>query len=86
MSIPVIFVNPITQKMDSMPDEMIGAYLYDYTDLDLEAAAKVATIRDQEAADNLLLSVIECTLPDVEMIISEGTETDLLSIESPSTR
>ena len=53
----VIFINPITEEMETMPVEMICAYVPFASDLYLEDAAKVAAIRDDEAATNLLLSM-----------------------------
>ena len=59
----VIFVNPITNKIEIMPVAMIGAYVQHAEHLHLEEAAKIAAIRDDEAATNLLLSVIEVATP-----------------------
>jgi hypothetical protein len=88
-AIPVIFVNPITGRMESMPVEMIGAYvdthINDFTVLNLEKAAEVAAIRDEEAANNLLLSIVEQLQPEI-LSIPEGTARDELSVESPSLR
>lgn len=53
----VVFINPITDKIETMPVAMIGAYVPDATHLCLEEAARVAAIRDDEAATNLLLSI-----------------------------
>lgn len=69
METPIVFTNPITGKIERMPAEMVSAYVPYACELDLEAAARVACIRDEEAADNLLLSVVECKQPAIEMPI-----------------
>lgn len=58
----VIFKNPITGQVEQMPVAMIGAYLPCSDHLCLEEAARVAAIRDDEAATNLLLSVTDTML------------------------
>jgi len=59
MSDLVIFTNPITGRVEQMPVAMIGAYVAHAEHLHLEEAAKVAAIRDDEAAANLELSCVE---------------------------
>jgi hypothetical protein len=54
----VIFVNPITGKIEQMPVAMVAAYVPYSEELHLEDAAKVAAVRDDEAATNLLLSIV----------------------------
>lgn len=58
-AMPVVFLNPRTKLVDAMPFAMVQAYLPNGTDLNLEDAAKVAYIRDEETAINLLESAIE---------------------------
>ena len=58
-SVPVLFINPRTNLVDAMPLDMVQAYLPNGTDLNLQDAARVAHIRDEEAALNLLDSVLE---------------------------
>lgn len=57
MSDNVVFVNPITNRIEQMSVAMICAYVPFASDLKLEEAARVAAIRDEEAATNLLLSI-----------------------------
>jgi len=65
----VVFQNPITGRIEQMPVAMVRAYVEThmdfYTGLDLQKAAEVAAIRDDEAAQNLLLSVVEVQSPEV---------------------
>lgn len=76
---PVPFLNPITGKVEIMPVEMIGAYLPFQDHLCIEEAAKLAAVRDHEAATNLLLSVID---PVGEILThSEGLPVDETTIE-----
>ena len=83
-SIPVVFINPITEHLDFMPVEMINAYVPTFASyLKLEEAAKVAAIRDEDAAINLLASVTE---PVLSMVVDEGCGFDILSVEPPSLR
>lgn len=79
---PVIYTDPMSDEVELMPVEMIAAYVPYATDLQLEEAAKVAAIRDDEAAANLLLSM------DTEYLdaIPEGAGFDILSVEPPSLR
>jgi hypothetical protein len=58
-AIPVAFINPYNCLIEVMPIEMIGAYFPNGTVLCLEQAARVACIRDEEAAANLLESITE---------------------------
>ena len=58
-AMPVIFLNPRTNLVDTMPLAMMQAYLPNGTDLNLEDAARVAFVRDEEAAVNLLDSIVE---------------------------
>lgn len=55
----VVFLDPFTGKIATMPDEMIAAYVHDGSFLKLEEAARKACIRDVDAANNLLLSIVE---------------------------
>jgi hypothetical protein len=84
----ITYSNPFTGKMAQMPVAMVQAYVPD-SDLRLEDAAKVACIRDDEAASNLLLSIVGVQHPevlaDLESIL-EGTATDRLSVEPPVLR
>lgn len=90
----VVFRNPITNKPQAMPVQMVNAYVPYASDLELEEAAKVAAIRDDEAATNFLLSVIEAQEPGLlrtfEALASlnypEGASIDLLAVEPPSLR
>ena len=71
--------------MDCMPLEMLGAYLPYGSHLKLEEAARVAAIRDDEAAANLALSAIEVTYPEttvLSIVCLEERKTGLDSIES----
>lgn len=79
----VVFNNPITGKRESVPVEMIGAYLPYGSHLNLEEAARVACIRDDEAAANLALSAIEVMYP--ETIVFGELDARLL-VEPPSLR
>lgn len=81
---PVVYIDPISDEIELMPIEMITAYVPYASDLQLEEAARVAAIRDDEAAINLKLSCIDTeyraeTFP-------EGAGFDLLSVEPPSLR
>lgn len=58
-AMPVIFLNPRTNLVDTMPLEMVQAYLPNGTNLNLEDAARVAFCRDEDAAVNLLDSIVE---------------------------
>lgn len=79
---PVPFVNPITHAFDTMPLAMVQAYVPHAEHLNLEEAARVAAIRDDEAATNLLLSI---KLVDLFVPIHEGAR-DELSVEPLSLR
>ena len=79
--ITIAFINPITHVYDQMPMQMILAYVPYASMLNLEQAAKVAAIRDDEAATNLLLSI-----RPTEPQILEGCGLDPLAIEPPSLR
>jgi hypothetical protein len=74
----VIFVNPITGRIEQMPVQMITAYVSYATYLHLEEAARVAAIRDDEAAVNLKLS---CT--DTEYQSADATGFDRLAVPFP---
>jgi hypothetical protein len=85
----VVFLNPITKRMAAMPTEMIAAYVPFASDLHLEEAAKVAAIRDDEAAANLLLSIVGVQHPEVLgefESITDGTFFDRSAVEPPSLR
>lgn len=76
---PVPFVNPFSGAITSMPVAMIGAYVPYASHLKLEDAARVAAIRDEDAAASLLLSIHE-------QPISEGIDFDFLSVEPATLR
>lgn len=88
----VVFTNPFTHQMQSMRIEMVNAYV-DATNLHMQEAARVSCIRDQEEADNLLLSIAdeECAYdePCIQCIHStcklfpEGCGFDRLSVPFP---
>jgi len=81
---PVIYTDPITDEVELMPIEMIAAYVPFATYLHLEEAAKVAAIRDDEAAANLELSCFDTEY--WSLILPEGCGFDILSVEPPSLR
>ena len=70
----VVYVNPMNGRIETMPVQMIAAYVPFASDLHLEDAARVAAIRDDEAATNLLLSMA------TEYLTEEGTDFDRLSV------
>lgn len=72
-AVPVLFINPRTKLPDEMPLAMVDAYVPYASYLRLEEAAKVAHIRDEEAALNL----IESIFPE---------ENEILSAELPALR
>jgi hypothetical protein len=81
----VLFIHPITNRIAAMPVEMITAYVPYASDLHLEEAAKVAAIRDDEAATNLLLSIVldEHDTEYQEVIaLPEGPSSDVLTAET----
>jgi len=80
---PVPYVNPFTQAVDMMPLEMVQAYVPFASHLNLEEAAKVAAIRDEENANTLLLSIRNVNL---FVPTPDGCEHDELSVEVPSLR
>jgi hypothetical protein len=80
---PVPFVNPITNTVDMMPLEMVQAYVPFASHLNLEEAAKVAAIRDEENANPLLLSIRNVNL---FAPTTNGCGHDELSVEPPSLR
>lgn len=80
-SVPVLFLNPFSGKPDSMPVEMIGAYFPNGTALCLEEAARVASIRDHDAAINLMDSAERYSVSN-----ADGCGLDLLAVEPPSLR
>lgn len=80
MSDTAVFLNPITGKVEVMPIAMIGAYVPHAEHLRLEEAARVAAIRDDEAATNLLLSVIDIQQPEI-VINTEGCQRNEPSAE-----
>jgi hypothetical protein len=77
----VIFVNPITRKIETMPVQMITAYVPYASYLHLEEAARVAAIRDNEAAVNLELSCIDTEYQSVTL--EDATGYDRLSVPFP---
>ena len=57
---PVVFMDPFTDAIATMPVEMISAYApFPAEHLHLEEAAIVAAVRDTDEATNLLLSIEE---------------------------
>ena len=70
----VVFVNPITSMIDVMPMEMIEAYTPYMEHLNLQDAARVAAIRDTDAANELLLSIFEIPTLSTPYPIAEGNE------------
>lgn len=81
---PVPFVNPFTEQFDLMPFDMMRTYVPYASHLKLEEAARMAAVRDDEAAANFLLSIKE-NEPEL-LIISEGFAPDELSVEPPTLR
>jgi hypothetical protein len=79
---PVVFFDPFTKEVQVMPVEMIATYVPYATYLHLEEAARVAQIRDQEAAQNLLESIV-APYSVVVMDWNEGTGYDRLSVPFP---
>lgn len=83
---PVVFVNPITGMVDVMPMEMITAYVphmtigaqdkfgFEVQTIDLQDAARVAAIRDTDAANELLLSIFDIPTLSTPYPIAEGNE------------
>lgn len=84
----VPFINPYTNRMEIMPVEMISVYVPFASHLNMEQAARVTAIRDDEAAANLLLSIVSVLHPETNVfdMILDGTGHDRLSIEPPSLR
>lgn len=57
---PVVFSDPFTGAICTMPVEMVSAYApFPAEHLHLEEAAIVAAVRDVDEATNLLLSIEE---------------------------
>lgn len=85
----VVLKNPCTGALEQMPVAMVNAYVPFATDLHLEDAARVAAIRDDESACNLLLSIVSVQHPEAlnefEKIV-DGTAFDRLAVEPPSLR
>lgn len=81
---PVVYRNPFTSVITTMPAAMINAYVPYAQHLNLEEAARVASIRDDDAATNFLLSVQDSAV--LSMPMSEGSNADLLTIQPPSLR
>lgn len=71
---PVVFVNPVTSMIDVMPVEMIEAYTPYMEHLNLQDAARVAAIRDTDAANELLLSIFDIPTLSISYPIAEGNE------------
>jgi hypothetical protein len=88
----VIIKNPVNGCVEQLPVAMVNAYVPYASDLHLEDAAKVAAIRDDEEATNLILSIVlDERAADYRRVItppefSDGAGYDGLSIESPSLR
>ena len=79
-----VFVNPITKQIEQMPVEMIAAYVPFADHLPLELAARVAAIRDDEAARNLELSCLDTEYQ--ALTLADATGFDYLAVEPPSLR
>lgn len=75
-----ILKNPVNVDLEQMPVAMVNAYVPYAPGLRLEEAARVAAIRDDEAATNLLLSI------NTEHQTEEGAGFDRLAVEAPSLR
>jgi len=73
-----VFLNPITHRVESIPVEMISAYA-PYSFLHLQDAARVAAIRDDEEANNFLLSLAD----PYSVLDTEGCGFDHLSVPFP---
>ena len=69
---PAVFFNQITGLVETMPVEMIGAYVPHMEHLHLEEAAKLAAARDADAAVNLALSVVDPLGTKFNLSIPEG--------------
>ena len=76
---PVVFFDPYTKEVQVMPVEMICTYVPYACHLHIEEAARVAQIRDQEAAQNLKDSATD----DYSVGVDEGTGYDRLSVPFP---
>ena len=74
----VILKNPCTGELEQMPVAMVAAYMPYASYLHLEEAARVAAIRDDEAAVNLQLSCI-----DTEYLSIDATGFDRLAVPFP---
>ncbi len=81
---PVVYFQPFTGQITTMPIAMVNAYVPYAEHLNLEEAARVAVIRDTDEATNLLLSVQDFAV--LSMPMSEGSNADLLTIQPPSLR
>ena len=81
---PVVFINPFTGGITTMPVAMVNAYVPYAQQFNLEEAARVAAIRDNDEATSFLLSVKDCAV--LSMPMSEGSNADLLTIQPPSLR
>lgn len=81
---PVVFINPFTGGITTMPVAMVNAFVPYAQQFNLEEAARVAAIRDTDEATNFLLSVQECAV--LSMPMPEGSIADLLTIQPPSLR
>ena len=79
------FIDPFTSHLAVMPMAMITAYVPFASFLHLEEAAKIAAIRDDEAAANLLLSM-DIDTEYLSLTVPEGAGYDRLSVEPPSLR
>jgi hypothetical protein len=77
---PVVFTDPMSGEIELMPIEMIAAYVPYASDLRLEEAAKVAAIRDDEAATNLKLSCADTEY--LSFTLPEGASLDTLAAET----
>ena len=63
-AMPVMFIDPFNGLVDTMPVEMIAAYVPFATHLRLEEAARVACVRDKEGATNLLESFTDQSISE----------------------
>jgi hypothetical protein len=83
---PVVYTDPFSDEIELMPIDMISAYVPFASFLHLEEAAKVAAIRDDEAAINLILSIVlDQRAAGYQRVITvpEGAGYDRLSVPLP---
>ena len=81
---PVVYRNPFTSVITTMPAAMINAYVPYAQHLNLEEAARVASIRDDDAATNFLLSVQDSAV--LSMPMSEAMDEISVEFETSAVR